>query len=147
MCRPHFSLLPIHDAFQQLTLWLEPYTKLNKTHEVLANGAGKRPHGHCSRQDAEARSVSQDTLKLLYTARLICQPLFAVIFTDIIPESWDSVPPSQAAHCCYASGRHPLDCANSPDCPISIHPPLGLLIPTGSFRTMAAAFSPLSMAP
>ena len=39
MCRPNFSLLPIHDAFQQLTLWLEPqmHSKLLHDHEKISD--------------------------------------------------------------------------------------------------------------
>ena len=39
MWRPDFSLLPIHDAFQQLTLWLEPQTpvKLLHAHEKISD--------------------------------------------------------------------------------------------------------------
>ncbi len=39
MCRPNFSLLPIHDAFQQLTLWLDPQmpVKLLHAHEKISD--------------------------------------------------------------------------------------------------------------
>ena len=39
MCRPNFSLLPIHDAFQQLTLWLKPQmpAKLLHDHEKISD--------------------------------------------------------------------------------------------------------------
>ena len=39
MCRPNFSLLPIHDAFQQLTLWLESQmpNKLLHAHEKISD--------------------------------------------------------------------------------------------------------------
>ena len=39
MCRPDFSLLPIHDALQQLTLWFEPQTpvKLLQAHEKISD--------------------------------------------------------------------------------------------------------------
>ena len=39
MCRPNFSLLPIHDAFQQLTRWLEPQmpAKLLHDHEKISD--------------------------------------------------------------------------------------------------------------
>jgi Transposase DDE domain len=39
MCRPNFSLLPIHDAFQRLTLWLDPQmpAKLVHVHEKISD--------------------------------------------------------------------------------------------------------------
>ena len=39
MCRPNFSLLPIHDAFQRLTLWLNPQmpAKLLHGHEKISD--------------------------------------------------------------------------------------------------------------
>ena len=45
MCRPNFSLLPIHDAFQQLTLWLK--------HQMPA----KLLHGHEKISDAQLVAV------------------------------------------------------------------------------------------
>ena len=33
MCRPNFSLLPIHDAFQRLTRWLEPQMPAKLLHD------------------------------------------------------------------------------------------------------------------
>ena len=35
MCRPDFSLLPIHDAFQQLTPWLEPQMPAKRFCQVI----------------------------------------------------------------------------------------------------------------